>query len=73
MVFQYLDKDKDGNISYSEFSEFEVKRNDKVDNLHLSKVMIFLSSKLEEKFTSMTAAFKFFDTDENKELTRQEF
>ena len=88
MVFDYLDKDRDGTISYNEFCEFqeEKRRNNVVQNqqvidhakdindrMHLSKIMVFLCGRFESKFNTLNKAFKFFDIDRDREITKQEF
>jgi len=42
-------------------------------NRYLLKLMTIIGSKIEEKFTSITKAFLFFDEDGDQEVNRAEF
>lgn len=73
MVFRYLDKDKDDTISFQEFKELQFKPKIDTHNVPLAKLLIYFAQKLEEKFPSVQAAFKFFDSNQNHLVSRDEF
>ena len=71
-VFNYLDKDGNGEISFTEFQSFE--RGEVVrDRMKISRVMLIIARKLEEKFGLFRDAFKFFDKDDDQNVTKDEF
>lgn len=59
-------------MSFKEFIEFQIDRSSK-DNRYLTQVMIYLANKLDEKFTNLQQAFKFFDTDGDGCVVKSEF
>jgi Ca2+-binding EF-hand superfamily protein len=88
MVFTFLDVNDDGEITYSEFLEFErlQKQRNNVgkiqvieglrnanDKKRLDNICVFLASKLKEKFKTVEKSFQHFDTDKHYRLTRKEF
>ena len=42
-------------------------------NRYLLKLLTIIAAKLEEKFTTLSKAFLFFDTDQDQEVNRAEF
>ena len=56
-------------------SKEEIIKNLKEDNdkRHLAKLMTLINIKIEERFSNLSKAFRFFDEDGNREITLHEF
>lgn len=76
MVFNYLALDKDKSLTFDEFNNLEQNNRRKLfgirnpkdqaklgDKMNLTKAMIMISNKLEERYPNLKTAFKVFDSD----------
>lgn len=75
IVFAYLDKNKDDFINLAEFLQLDTQTNGHLEGSEgvLSQIMLYIANKLEDKFSSIHAAFKYFDTNRRDNVSRNQF
>jgi len=79
MVFKYLDAENDWTISLNEFHQLSQENRKKIsqkkysfnqtsnmnERMNLTKCMILLANKFDERFSNLKLAFDYFDIDKD--------